>query len=170
MKKYVLMMAVAISFLACKNDAKTEEYTTEVKTETVAVHYKSFGKEIMAEGAIAANAMLTHYKNIKAGDSINIKVKLKVNEVCQAKGCWMTADLGNGNEVRVTFKDYGFFMPKNISGEDVIVNGQAFVKEIPVEELRHYAEDAGKTKEEIEAITEPKRTYALVANGVLLVE
>ena len=82
----------------------------------------------------------------------------------------MTADLGDGNEVRVTFKDYGFFMPKNISGEEVIVNGQAFVKEMPVEELRHYAEDAGKTKEEIEAITEPKRTYALVADGVLLVE
>ena len=45
-------------------------------------------------------------------------------------------------------------MPKNISGEEVIVNGQAFVKEMPVEELRHYAEDAGKTKEEIEAIEE----------------
>ncbi|UAB74574.1 DUF4920 domain-containing protein [Mesoflavibacter sp. SCSIO 43206] len=170
MKKYFLMMAVAVSFLACKNEAKQETQTIETETETVDVNYKSFGKEIMADDAIAANSMLDHYKDLKVGDSINTKVKLKVNEVCQAKGCWMTADLGDGNEVRVTFKDYGFFMPKNISGEEVIVNGQAFVKEMPVEELRHYAEDAGKTKEEIEAITEPKRTYALVADGVLLVE
>ena len=170
MKKYILMLAVATSILACKNETKNEENTKEENTETVEVNYKSFGKEIMADDAIAANSMLNHYKDLKAGDSIDTKVKLKVNEVCQAKGCWMTADLGDGNEVRVTFKDYGFFMPKNIAGEEVIVNGKAFVKEMPVEELRHYAEDAGKSKEEIDAITEPERTYALVADGVLLVE
>lgn len=170
MKKYLLIIAVAAAFYACKEETKNNVEEQVVEKEVVEVKYKSFGKEIMADDAIAANSMLNHYKDLKVGDSINTKVKLIVNEVCQAKGCWMTADLGDGNEVRVTFKDYGFFMPKNISGEEVIVNGQAFVKEMPVEELRHYAEDAGKTKEEIEAITEPKRTYALVADGVLLVE
>ena len=57
----------------------------------------------------------------------------------------------------VKFKDYGFFMPKDISGKEVILNGKAYVNEVPVDEQRHYAEDAGKSEEEIAAITEPKK-------------
>ena len=61
-------------------------------------------------------------------------------------------------------------MPKNIADKDVIVNGKAYVTEVSVDEQRHYAEDAGKTEEEIAAITEPKRTLSFEADGVLLIE
>jgi hypothetical protein len=94
----------------------------------------------------------------------------EVIEVCQAKGCWMTLKLENGEEAMVKFKDYGFFMPKDIAGKEVILNGKAFVNEVPVEEQRHYAEDAGKSKEEVAAITEPKKTYSFEADGVLIKE
>ena len=79
----------------------------------------------------------------------------------------MKLDLGNDEEIRVTFEDYGFFMPLNAEG-DVIINGKAYVTETSIEELRHYAEDAGKSKEEIEAITEVEKTFAFEADGVLL--
>jgi hypothetical protein len=105
---------------------------------------------------------------MQIGDSINSKMSAKVISVCQAKGCWMTLNLENGNEVMVKFKDYGFFMPKDIAGKEVIINGKAFVNEVSVDELRHYAEDAGKTDEEIESITEPKKTFSFEADGVLL--
>ena len=36
----------------------------------------------------------------------------------------MKLDLENGEEAMVKFKDYGFFMPKDIAGEEVIVNGK----------------------------------------------
>ena len=68
----------------------------------------------------------------------------------------------------VKFKDYGFFMPKDIAGKEVIINGKAYVEEVSVDEQRHYAEDAGKTKEEIAKITEPKRTFSFEADGVLI--
>lgn len=171
MKNYLILFALLITIVACKNDTKTNDpVADEVVKETVAVNYKSFGKEIVADDAIASASMLTHYSDMKVGDSIPAKVTLKVAEVCQSKGCWMTADLGDGNEVMVKFKDYDFFMPKNIAGQDVIVNGLAYVKEVPVDELRHYAEDKGASKEEIEKITEPKRTFSFEADGVLLVE
>ena len=80
----------------------------------------------------------------------------------------MTLNLENGEEAMVKFKDYGFFMPKDISGKEVILNGKAFVNEVPVDEQRHYAEDAGKSKEEIAAITQPKKTYSFEADGVLI--
>ena len=98
-----------------------------------------------------------------------MKFLATVNEVCQAKGCWMLLDIGAG-EAMVKFKDYGFFMPKNIADKEVIVNGKAFVSEVSIEEQRHYAEDAGKSDEEIAAITQVKKTLSLEADGVLLIE
>ena len=132
------------------------------------ISYKSFGKEIIAGDAIKASSMATHYKSMQVGDSINSKMSAKVISVCQTKGCWMTLNLEDGNEVMVKFKDYGFFMPKDITGKEVIINGKAFVNEVPVDELRHYAEDAGKTEEEIASITEPKKTFSFEADGVLI--
>jgi len=171
MKNFLILFALLLTIVACKNETKQDDTVNdEVVTETVEVKYKSFGKEIVADDAIASKSMLSHYVDMKAGDSIPTKVTLKVKEVCQAKGCWMTADLGEGNEVMVKFKDYGFFMPKNIAEHEVIVNGLAFVEEVSVDEQRHYAEDKGATKEEIEVITEPKRTFSFLADGVLLVE
>ena len=163
MKNYLILIALCVSFFACKEEKKTVLEDVAEK-----ITYKSFGKEIQADDAITSKSMLGHYKVIKAGDSIPSKMTIKVKEVCKAKGCWMTADLGDGNEVMVKFKDYGFFMPKDIAGKDVIINGMAYVKEVPVDEQRHYAEDKGASKAEIEAITEPKRTFSFEADGALL--
>ena len=102
------------------------------------------------------------------GDSLNTKLTARVDEVCQMKGCWMKLNLEDGNQVMVRFKDYGFFLPKDIAGKEVVINGKAFVKETSVEELRHYEEDAEKSEEEIALITTPKKTYAFEADGVLL--
>ena len=54
------------------------------------------------------------------------------------------------------------------AGKEVVVNGKAFVAEVSVEEQRHYAEDAGRSKEEIEAITEVQKTLSFEADGVLV--
>ncbi len=123
---------------------------------------------IIADGAISATEMMDHYKSMVAGDSLNSKMRAKVDEVCQVKGCWMKLNLEDGNQVMVRFKDYGFFMPKNIAGKEVVIHGKAFVKETSVDEQRHYAEDSGKSEKEIATITEARRTFAFEAEGVLL--
>ncbi len=166
--KYAVAVLLVL-FLSCKNENKSVEKTEETISNVAPLEtYKSFGEKIVSDNAIAAASMLKDYKTLKTGDTLDTKITAKVLDVCQAKGCWMILDLGNEQTARVKFKDYGFFMPKDITGKEVIVNGKAFVKEMPVDELRHYAEDAGKSKEEIAAITEPEKTYSLLANGVLL--
>ena len=162
MRKYLTFLLIGLLVFACKGQAKKETETEQEAT------YSSFGKEIIADDAIAATSMAQHYQTMKGGDSINSKMIGKVKEVCQSKGCWMKVDLEDGNQVMVKFKDYGFFMPKDIAGKEVIINGKAFVNEVPVDEQRHYAEDAGKSEEEIAAITEPKKTFSFEADGVLL--
>ena len=96
------------------------------------------------------------------------KVTGKVVEVCQEKGCWMKIEKPGGETLMVKFKDYGFFMPKDIVGKEVVLDGQAQVKETSVAQLQHYAKDAGKSKEEIEKIKKPKKEVQFVASGVLV--
>ena len=96
------------------------------------------------------------------------KVTGKVIEVCQEKGCWMKLEKANGQTVMVKFKDYAFFMPKDIVGKEVVVDGEATVKETSVKQLQHYAKDAGKSEEEIKKITAPKKELQFVAKGVLV--
>lgn len=168
MKKILYTIALATVFVACKKDVKSAE--AEVEKVQDSVSYASFGKEIVADDALIAESMAKHYKTMAVGDSIDSKMTAKVKEVCQMKGCWMTLEMPDSTEVMVRFKDYAFFVPMNISGQEVVVNGKAFVKETSVEELRHYAEDGGKSEEEIAAITEPKRTFSFLADGVLVKE
>ena len=130
---------------------------------------KHFGETISEEGTISFEEMLAQ---MESNDSIAVKVKGTVDAVCQAKGCWMNiASPGQeGKEMFVKFKDYGFFMPKDLAGREVIMEGYAFREKTSVEELRHYAEDEGKSKEEIAAITEPVEELMFMASGVILVD
>ncbi len=167
MKKLVVFFLFSFLFIACKEETKKDKNNKTTVEAQKDVAFASFGEKIHPDGTISKEQIIEKYKNLKPGDTVTVKFTTTVNSVCQAKGCWMRLDLGD-NEAMVKFKDYGFFMPKNIAGREVIVNGKAFVSEMSVEEQRHYAEDAGKSKEEVEAITAPKITYSFEADGVLV--
>jgi len=106
------------------------------------------------------------FQKLKVSDSLNLQVKGTITEVCQAKGCWMKVNLTDSEEVFVKFKDYGFFVPTDAAGKNVVMNGLAFVEEMTVEDQRHYAQDEGASKEELAKIVEPKRTLRFEADGV----
>ena len=126
---------------------------------------ENFGKQIDDKKAIAATALPA-----KMGDKAEIQAKVvgTVESVCQVKGCWMKVNLDNGETMRVVFKDYAFFVPKDIAGKTVFFEGAAKKTTVPVEHLKHYAQDAGKSKEEIAKITEPKDELTFIADGVIV--
>ena len=128
----------------------------------------SFGEKIESEGAMDVAGMTLKYQHMAAADTLMTKFTATVTDVCKAKGCWMKLQMEDGSEAMVKFKDYGFFMPKDIEGKKVIVNGKAFVSEMSVADQRHYAKDGGMSEEEIAQITKPKKTYGFEADGVLL--
>jgi len=77
----------------------------------------------------------------------------------------------DGSKMKVRFKDYGFFVPKKgLEGKRAVLQGTATRETLDVATLRHYAQDAGKSKEEIEKITEPKHMLTFLADGVLITE
>ena len=128
---------------------------------------QQFGSSVTAEGALDASNI-----DAKMTDpsTKNVKVMGTIQEVCQVKGCWMTMDVGNQQSMRITFKDYGFFVPPESSGRTAILQGQLKTETIDVPTLRHFAKDAGKSEQEIAAISQPKVELTFVADGVLLLE
>jgi hypothetical protein len=94
-----------------------------------------------------------------------ITVRGKVADVCQMKGCWMVLTDGT-LAVRTTFKDYGFFVPKDLAGRAVVAEGVLTRETVDEATRRHYAEDAGQSAEQIAAIRGPIEDYAFVANSV----
>jgi len=128
---------------------------------------KSFG-----EGVKKGNVITTSEVNAKLGNETkkDMKVTGLVTLVCQKKGCFMNLEAPNGETIRVNFKDYAFFMPKDLAGKKVVIDGFAERTETSVEDLKHIAEDAKKPAEEIAKITKPKKEIVFEAKGVVILE
>lgn len=102
--------------------------------------------------------------------SSKVKIEGEILSSCPMKGCWMKISVEK-DTVLVRFKDYGFFVPKNgIEGKSTIINGKLSVDTLSIAQLQHYAEDAGKSKEEIALISKPEITISFLADGVLIKE
>ncbi|MEO1272693.1 MAG: DUF4920 domain-containing protein, partial [Myxococcota bacterium] len=103
----------------------------------------------------------------KAGEfsGKTVKVEGKVQSVCKKKGCWLVlqTDEAIARDVRITFKDYGFFAPKDSAGKQAVVEGifsRTLVKEA---DRKHLAEDGGKDPSTVKGDAEE---YRLVATGL----
>ena len=161
MKKIVIVAFVVLALASCKKNE-------EVKVDAKPVSYAEFGDKITADKAISSEELLEKYKAMKETDTLQVKVASKIVDVCQKKGCWMNLDLGNDESTFVKFKDYGFFMPFNAAGSEVIVNGKAFIELTSIEDLKEYAKDAGKSQAAIDSIVAPETNYSFMADGVLI--
>jgi len=158
MKKILFIISV-VFVAACGNSTPKQE-ASATKTE---VQY--FGNKI-TDLDVKPIADLTS----SMGDQKEIAIKLEapIDAVCQKKGCWMDLKTADGKSMRVTFKDYAFFVPKDATGKTAIVEGVAKIEETSVADLQEYAKDAGKSDEEIAAITSPKEELVFEASGVII--
>jgi hypothetical protein len=123
-----------------------------------------FGKKTTADGAIPVSELPA---KLKGAEPASVKVTGKVKEVCKAEGCWLKMETADG-AMMIKMKDHAFLVPLSMNGKTIVVDGIATLKETSVEMQRHYAEDAGKTKEEIAAIKEPKKEITMQAKGILV--
>jgi len=82
--------------------------------------------------------------------------------------------VGDGkHHIRVRFTESesctdGFRVPRNAAGYDVYAKGILKSMTISQDHARHYAEDEGKSKEEIEKIVGDQQTVEIFAAGVLI--
>ena len=160
--KTIVFSVIAIAFLASCNTTPKTELQAVQNVKGTAVYGDSVKNDNVIEITALQTAMVGESKK-------DIKIKGLVKEVCKSKGCWMIMDLGDGKDIRVTFKDYKIFMPKDLTGKEVILDGFAYTDTTSIETLRHYAKDSGKSEAEIAAITTPKEQLAYEAKGVVVI-
>ena len=124
-------------------------------------------------GVITEDAKPISPEDINAklvNDQFEGQVKAKVVEVCKAEGCWIKVQRKDGTAMMVRAKDHKFLMPENIVGKTVLIDGNATVKEVTEDMRRHYAEDAGKSKEEIAKIKGSEKDVQFAAKGVKVLD
>lgn len=153
----IAFLAICVGFSCSSPTADRSQLTPE---DTVAGTY---GAEVLENNITSAAEMV---EIVEKEGSFEGKIAGEITEVCSEKGCWLKMDLPNGNSMRVTFKNYEFFVPKNSQGFPMILEGVATLTETSVKTLQHYAKDAGKSEEEIAKITEPKLEISFEAVGV----
>ena len=148
------------------NEEEGEEPNEKSSTSIApATPGQTYGAAVTPTGAVPMSGL-----NAALGsrDSAQVKLVAKASAVCQAKGCWMTLPTADGKQMRVRFKDYAFFVPKDLSGHEVVVSGWAYRETVSVADQQHYLRDAGKPEKEIAAIIQPKQELNFLADGVLV--
>lgn len=126
-----------------------------------------FGASFDAKNPITVEQMATALQQ-KADKKMDVVVKGVVVDVCTREGCWLQVKTPNG-KMMVKMKDHAFLVPLAINNKEIIIHGVAEQKITSVEMLRHYAEDAGKSAEEIQKITEPKTEIVINADGIVVI-
>lgn len=160
MKLNITVFLLAGVLIACQ--PKGKEVSNREDTGQISGFY---GEKINAENAVSVNEMQAE---LLSEGSFEGKVRGEIKEVCTNKGCWMTISLPDGELMRVTFKDYGFFVLTDSQGYPVILEGKATKSVTDVAALRHFAEDAGKSEKEIEAIQADEESFTFEATGVII--
>lgn len=166
MKAFIYLGILAILFGSCNEQVESQN---EASTENVVeeVSYNVYGAEINSDGIVSYDDLLSQ---LQQDDTVSVKLEGEIDRTCQVKGCWMKVNVKEGEDpLHVTFQDYGFFVPKEgMENKATVFEGIAYVDTISVDMLRHYAEDDGKTEEEIAAIVEPEVVLTFEASGVLI--
>jgi len=166
MKKINVILIAIVLFMSGNALAQSKSKTPTKVFK--AADYTLFGEKFKVTKILTKEEMMKKYENLKKGDTITVQFQSTIKTVCKKKGCWMKMELAGDDSSFVKFKDYAFFVPLNADDSKAIVNGKAFVDVVSVEELKHYAKDAGKSKEEIAKITKPEVTYSFLADGVYI--
>ncbi len=185
LRKYfsLALAASAITFYSCQKSETSESHHEGEMHHDGAMHHEESSTEAVigvAEvvpgnyGAAISGAeaitLADLVEKVEASGSYEGKITGEIQDVCTSKGCWLTMELPDGESIRVTFKDYGFFVPTNSQGFPIVLEGVAVFTETDVETLRHYAKDQGKSQEEIDAIVAPKKEITFEATGVVILD
>ena len=163
MTRLLLLPALALALAACA-DAPAPE-AAPPPTERASA--SAVGGLVPEGEALTTDELIAE---ADAYDGKTVLVEGSVREVCQMAGCWLALADAQGRAVRVQVprdesESYVFTFPKDISGATVRIAGTLDVEEESVADQRHYAEDGGASEAEVAAITEPKRTLVLTADG-----
>ncbi|TYP93765.1 protein of unknown function (DUF4920) [Fodinibius salinus] len=161
--KYIFFALLGFFFIA--NIANAQEEVIRL-SEPVKQgdDYEVFGNEFPKDAKVTDLEQLIAESEKYKGQQITTQGKIK--QVCQKKGCFFLLAAPNG-DVRITFKDYSFFIPTNSMGKQAKLVGKLEVKALSEAQAKHYAKDAGSDSKEVEG---PQKEYSVIATSVKIID
>lgn len=134
---------------------------TAYATEPAKTDMGKYGAELTLKDSVTVDAAMEQFKK---DPKKTFLIEAQVDKVCQKKGCWMSLK-SKTSDLRITFKDYGFFVPLTLSGKTVLVEGTLTAKKLTLAQTKHYIEDEGGDPSKV---TEAKTDYQMIASGVVV--
>jgi hypothetical protein len=150
------VVAACLTLAGCASTGTRTPYETAQRDG-----WNHYGQEPEHAGAYVALGALN-------GDEQNVVVEGVITETCTTSGCWAKIVDRQGHELIVLTEEKNFHLPRNCAGHRAVAHGDMEVREVSVEQRRHYAEVAGASPQQIALITEPQHTLILIADSVLL--
>ena len=133
------------------------------QSNTLTESLNFYGEKISTENILDYNSFIENSKVVSKS-----KIEGTILSSCPKKGCWMQVKI-DSDTIQVTFKDYGFFVPKTgLKNKKTILEGYPKQDTISLKMLKHFAEDAGKSQKEIDKITKPEYKISFIADGVII--
>ncbi|WP_412069595.1 DUF4920 domain-containing protein [Rubrivirga sp. IMCC43871] len=163
-----LSLLLCLALVACASDApEAPDARPDADVSAVETDGTPFGGPVPSGVALSPDDLAADAETY-AGKTV--VVEGTVREVCQQAGCWLTLASADGQTIRVEVprdetESYVYTFPKDIDGQTVRLAGRLAVETESVEDLRHYAQDAGASDAELDAITAPRQTLVLTASG-----
>jgi len=160
-----LLACALLSLVACNtNKEPTPAPAVAAPSAAAQPARKTFGSPLGASPA--ANLADVLKTPDKFADS-SVTVEGEVRRACTRKGCWM--ELSEAQDpaapgCRVTFKDYGFFVPTDSAGSRARVEAKVESKTIKPELVAHLESEGAKFADK--AADGSAREVRLVATGV----
>jgi hypothetical protein len=157
---------------ACQTSSAPEPSTKATASEAAATSSarvpegKPFGAPITGSTRLPLGDVL---KSPDAFAGKTVLVEGHVRKACSRKGCWMelaeSAD-PKASACRVTFKDYGFFVPTDSAGSEALVEGTLEVATVKARHVEHLEQEGASFSDKQSDGT--AREVRLVATGVEL--
>jgi hypothetical protein len=153
--KAILMFALTfamLNFVQAETIRLSEPVVQDENSET-------FGAAIDNSLTKTDLASLLTAPNEQLGKAILLETK--ISKVCQKKGCFFIAQQ-DGHTARVSFRDYGFFIPTDSGGKTVLLAGELVEKQMTQEQAEHFASDIKSDSEVLKA----GKVYEIVADSI----
>jgi hypothetical protein len=134
----LVVIALALNFSSACTKVSKPSGGDPPPAKTTVPPPEAFGEKLGTSELVPLSEALTNASNYA---NRTIRVQGHVRRACSAKGCWMELAQDKSPAAaacRVTFKDYGFFVPTDSAGAEATVEGQIAIKRLRAGQVKHY--------------------------------
>jgi len=142
-------LALLTTWVGCQTSSRETQPAPSAKPAapaptTTSAPGKAFGAPITAGPELALSEVLASPERFR---DQAVTVEGQVRSACTRRGCWMEIAQSSDPKLpgcRVTFKDYGFFVPTDSAGAHAKVQGTFGVNTLPPERVAHLESEGGQ--------------------------